>query len=391
MKIIIAPDSFKESMSAALAVDAVKKGFQTVFPDAEYVNLPIADGGEGTVDALIAAIGGKRITRKVQGPLNQWVSATYGLLDQGQTAVIEMAEASGLMLVAAKDRNPMLTSSYGTGELIKDALARGAKQIILGIGGSATVDGGVGMLQALGCIFYDAQQQVLGQGGQVLERITAIDLSGLDPRLKACQIDVACDVDNPLVGERGAAAVFGPQKGATAEMVLLLEKGLNQFAEVIQQTTGKDYRHLAGGGAAGGISVAAAAFMGAKLKSGIDIVIDAVNLEKELIDADLVIVGEGSMDGQTSGGKAPLGIAKVAAKHHVPVIALSGVLGKGVEALHEEGIDAFFSILPRLCPLEEALSEGATNLQQAAYNVAKVLQLGQQLLTHKREREYRGQ
>lgn len=379
MKIIIAPDSFKESMSAELAANAVKQGFQAIFPHATYLSLPIADGGEGTVDALIAAIGGERVTVEVCGPLNQAVMATYGLLHQGKTAVIEMAEASGLMLVSPKDRNPLLTHSFGTGQLIKDALDKGVKQIILGIGGSATVDGGVGMLQALGAVFYDQQQQVLARGGEVLNRIVDIDMTNLDPRLQHCGIDVACDVDNPLIGERGAAVVFGPQKGATPEMVAILEQGLNQLAKVIEHTTGTDYRHLAGGGAAGGISVAAAAFMGAQLKPGIEIVIQAVNLEKEIINADLVIVGEGSMDGQTAGGKAPIGIAKVAAKHHVPVIALSGVLGKGVEALHQEGIDAFFSILPRLCPLEEALSEGAVNLQQAAYNVAKVLKLGKQL------------
>ncbi|EKT60264.1 glycerate kinase [Providencia burhodogranariea] len=383
MKIIIAPDSFKESMSAELAANAVKQGFQSVFPDANYLCLPIADGGEGTVDALIAAIGGERVTLEVSGPLNEPVIASYGLLHQGRTAVIEMAEASGLMLVEPSDRNPMLTSSYGTGQLIKDALNKSVKQIILGIGGSATVDGGVGMLQALGVHFYDNQQQVLGLGGEVLNHIATIDISGLDPRLKDCTIDVACDVDNPLVGERGAAAVFGPQKGATPEMVLTLDKGLNQFANVIEGITGTDYRHLAGGGAAGGISVAAAAFMEAQLKAGIDIVIQAVNLEKELIDTDLVIVGEGSMDGQTAGGKAPIGIAKMAAKHNVPVIALSGVLGKGVEALHQEGIDALFSILPRLCTLQDALAEGAINLQQAAYNVAKVLKIGQQLSMNK--------
>ncbi|EMA3639561.1 glycerate kinase [Providencia stuartii] len=379
MKIIIAPDSFKESMSAESAADAVKQGFQAVFPDATFLSLPIADGGEGTVDALIAAASGERVSVEVFDPLNKPITAAYGLLHQGTTAAIEMAAASGLMLVPPKERNPMLTSSYGTGQLIKNALDKGVQQIILGIGGSATVDGGVGMLQALGAVFYDGQRQRLGQGGEVLNKIASIDISGLDPRLKDCDIDVACDVDNPLVGERGAATVFGPQKGATPEMVAMLERGLNQLANVIKSTTGIDYRHLAGGGAAGGISVAAAAFLGAQLKPGIDIVIQAVDLEKEMMDADLVIVGEGSMDGQTAGGKAPIGVAKVAAKYHVPVIALSGVLGKGVDALHQEGIDAFFSILPRLCALDEALNEGAINLQQTAYNVAKVLKIGQKL------------
>ncbi|HGN1707630.1 TPA: glycerate kinase [Providencia rettgeri] len=379
MKIIIAPDSFKESMSAECAANAIVKGFKRVFPDAQYLCLPIADGGEGTVDALIAAVGGERVSLEVKGPLGEMVSAYYGLLHNGKTAVIEMAQASGLMLVSPELRNPMHTTSYGTGQLIQDALEKGVEKIILGIGGSATVDGGVGMLQALGAIFYDSQQNKLGLGGEVLNHIAAIDTSAMSPRLLHCTIEVACDVENPLVGERGAAAIFGPQKGATSAMVLELEKGLNRFADVIQQVKGRDFRHLSGGGAAGGISVAAAAFMNAQLKLGIDIIADAVKLEQEIRDTNLVIVGEGSMDGQTAGGKAPLGIAKVAAKHNVPVIALSGVLGKGVEALHQEGIDAFFSILPRLSPLEEALAQGAENLQQAAYNVAKVLQLGQSL------------
>ncbi|MGO2303649.1 MAG: glycerate kinase [Providencia sp.] len=379
MKIIIAPDSFKESMCAEVAAKAVMKGFKMVFPDAQYVCLPIADGGEGTVDAFIAAVGGERVTIKVKGPLGEPTMAYYGLLAARKTAVIEMAQASGLMLVAPEQRNPMLTSSYGTGQLIQDALDKGVSQIILGIGGSATVDGGVGMLQALGAVFYDDKQNVLGTGGKVLNQIAKIDISALDSRLLDCSINVACDVDNPLVGTRGAAAVFGPQKGATPEMVIELEKGLNRLADVIEQVKGQNYRHLAGGGAAGGISVAAAAFMNAQLKPGIDIVIEAVKLEQEIVDTSLVIVGEGSMDGQTAGGKAPIGIAKVAAKHHVPVIALSGVLGDGVEGLHQEGIDAFFSILPRLSKLDEALTQGEINLQQTAYNVATVLKIGQQL------------
>lgn len=379
MKIIIAPDSFKESMSAECAANAIVKGFKCVFPEAQYLCLPIADGGEGTVDALIAAVGGERVVLDVKGPLGDAVSAYYGLLHEGKTAVIEMAQASGLMLVTPEQRNPMLTSSYGTGQLIKDALEKGVEKIILGIGGSATVDGGVGMLQALGATFYNDRQQELGLGGEVLNHIATIDTSKLHPRLQQCVIEVACDVDNPLVGERGAAAIFGPQKGATPAMVVALEKGLNRFADVIAHIKGQDFRLLSGGGAAGGISVAAAAFMNAQLKPGIDIVIDAVKLEQEIRDTDLVIVGEGSMDGQTAGGKAPLGIAKVAVKHNVPVIALSGVLGKGVEVLHQQGIDAFFSILPRLSPLEEALEDGAENLQHAAYNVAKVLQLGKSL------------
>ncbi|MDD9339058.1 MAG: glycerate kinase [Providencia heimbachae] len=383
MKIIIAPDSFKESMSAEIAANAVMKGFQAVFPNAQYICLPIADGGEGTVDTLIAAVGGERVKTKVTDPLGQPINAYYGLLQQGKTAVIEMAQASGLMLIKPEQRNPMLTNSYGTGQLIKSALDKGVQHIILGIGGSATVDGGVGMLQALGANFYDNQQKILSLNGNVLNQIESIDVSALDPRLKSCLIDVACDVDNPLEGERGAAVVFGPQKGATPEMVAALEKGLNQFADVVKRIKNKDYRYIPGSGAAGGGSVAIMAFMNAQLKPGIDIVIDAVKLVHHMADADLVIVGEGSMDGQTTGGKAPLGIAKVAAKHHVPVIALSGVLGQGVEVLHEKGIDAFFSILPKVCKLEDALVQGEMNLQRTAYNVASALKIGQQLLPKK--------
>lgn len=253
MKIIIAPDSFKESMSAELAAQSVIKGFQRVFPDAEYISLPVADGGEGTVDALIAAQHGEKIPVTVAGPLGLPVMAYYGLLAESKTAVIEMAQASGLMLVPIAKRNPMLTNSYGTGELIANALALGVERIILGIGGSATVDGGVGMLQALGVRFYDENHQLLESKGNILSQIAHIDIQQLDPRLSQCKIDIACDVSNPLVGEHGSAAVFGPQKGATPEMVAELDNGLNQFAALLQQLTGTDYRYLAGGGAAGGL------------------------------------------------------------------------------------------------------------------------------------------
>ncbi|MTB66960.1 glycerate kinase [Providencia sp. wls1943] len=379
MKIIIAPDSFKESMSAELATQSVIKGFQRVFPDAEYISLPVADGGEGTVDALIAAQHGEKIPVTVAGPLGLPVMAYYGLLAESKTAVIEMAQASGLMLVPIAKRNPMLTNSYGTGELIANALALGVERIILGIGGSATVDGGVGMLQALGVRFYDENHQLLKSKGNILSQIAHIDIQQLDPRLSQCKIDIACDVSNPLVGEHGSAAVFGPQKGATPEMVAELDNGLNQFAALLQQLTGTDYRYLAGGGAAGGIAVAAAALLGGELKSGIEIVMDALAFEQHLQDADLVIIGEGSMDGQTAGGKAPFGIARLAAKHQVPVIALSGVLGDGVEGLHQEGVTAVFSILPRLSSLSEALKQGAENLENTAFNVARVLNMGRHL------------
>ena len=343
MKIVIAPDSFKESLSAEKCCQAIKAGFSTLFPDAHYICLPIADGGEGTVDAMVAATGGNIVTLEVCGPMGETVNAFYGLTGDGKTAVIEMAAASGLMLVAPEKRNPLLASSFGTGELIRHALDNGIRHIILGIGGSATVDGGMGMAQALGVRFLDADGQVLAANGGNLARVASIEMDECDPRLANCHIEVACDVDNPLVGARGAAAVFGPQKGATPEMVEELEQGLQNYARVLQQQTEINVCQMAGGGAAGG----------------------------------MVITGEGRIDSQTAGGKAPLGVASVAKQFNVPVIGIAGVLGDGVEVVHQYGIDAVFSILPRLAPLAEVLASGETNLFNSARNIACAIKIGQ--------------
>ena len=337
MKIVIAPDSFKESLSAEKCCQAIKAGFSTLFPDANYICLPIADGGEGTVDAMVAATGGNIVTLEVCGPMGEKVNAFYGLTGDGKTAVIEMAAASGLMLVAPEKRNPLLASSFGTGELIRHALDNDIRHIILGIGGSATVD----------------------------------------PRLANCHIEVACDVDNPLVGARGAAAVFGPQKGATPEMVEELEQGLQNYARVLQQQTEINVCQMAGGGAAGGMGIAAAVFLNADIKPGIEIVLNAVNLAQAVQGAALVITGEGRIDSQTAGGKAPLGVASVAKQFNVPVIGIAGVLGDGVEVVHQYGIDAVFSILPRLAPLAEVLASGETNLFNSARNIACAIKIGQ--------------
>ena len=358
MKIVIAPDSFKESLSAEKCCQAIKAGFSTLFPDANYICLPIADGGEGTVDAMVAATGGNIVTLEVCGPMGEKVNAFYGLTGDGKTAVIEMAAASGLMLVAPEKRNPLLASSFGTGELIRHALDNGIRHIILGIGGSATVDGGMGMAQALGVRFLDADGQVLVANGGNLARVASIEMDECDPRLANCHIEVACDVDNPLVGARGAAAVFGPQKGATPEMVEELEQ-------------------MAGGGAAGGMGIAAAVFLIADIKPGIEIVLNAVNLAQAVQGAALVITGEGRIDSQTAGGKAPLGVASVAKQFNVPVIGIAGVLGDGVEVVHQYGIDAVFSILPRLAPLAEVLASGETNLFNSARNIACAIKIGQ--------------
>ncbi|MFK3660169.1 glycerate 3-kinase [Scandinavium sp. NPDC088450] len=379
MKIVIAPDSFKESLSAERCAQAIKKGFMTFFPMAEYLCLPIADGGEGTVEAMVSATGGKLVYKTVTDPLGQEIQAFYGQSGDGRTAYIEMAAASGLMLVPPEKRNPLLATSYGTGELIRHALDAGLRHIILGIGGSATVDGGVGMAQALGARFYDINGLNLGFGGGELQRMVKLDISGLDPRLAECTIEVACDVDNPLIGPRGAAAVFGPQKGATPEMVQTLENGLKKYASLIQSLTGKAVDTLPGGGAAGGMGVAALVFLNAALRPGIDIVIDAVGLDAAVQGASLVITGEGRIDSQTVGGKAPMGVAQMAQKHGVPVIGIAGVLGEGVEIVHQYGIDAVFSILPRLAPLPDVLASGEENLYHCARNIAAVLRLGQQI------------
>ena len=379
MKIIIAPDSFKESVSASRCAQAIKAGFISIFPQAECICLPIADGGEGTVEAMVEATEGKMVMLPVMGPMGDFVGAFYGLSGDGQTAFIEMAAASGLMLVPAGERNPLRATSYGTGELIRHALDAGVRHIILGIGGSATVDGGMGMAQALGARFLDERGESVGLGGGALQRLVKIDLSDLDPRLHDCRIEVACDVDNPLLGERGAAAVFGPQKGACIEMVAVLERGLQNYARVMLAATGQDVAPMVGGGAAGGMGAAARVFLNATLKSGIDIVLEAVHLEEALRDADLVITGEGRMDSQTVGGKAPIGVARIAKKYDIPVIGIAGVLGDGVEAVHQHGIDAVFSILPALAPLAEVLDRGEQNLYACARNIACAIKLGQQI------------
>ena len=379
MKIVIAPDSYKESLSALDVATAIEQGFREVYSDEEYVKLPVADGGEGTVEAMVAATQGCRIAVTVTGPLGEPVEAFFGLSGDKQCAFIEMAAASGLESVPPARRNPLLTTSWGTGELIRHALDAGVRHIILGIGGSATVDGGMGMAQALGARFVDERGESVGLGGGALERLVNVDLRDLDPRLRECRIDVACDVDNPLLGERGAAAVFGPQKGACAGMVAVLERGLENYAQVLLAATGQDVTAMIGGGAAGGMGAAARIFLNATLKSGIDIVLEAVHLEEALRDADLVITGEGRMDSQTVGGKAPVGVARIAKKHGIPVIGIAGVLGDGVEAVHQHGIDAVFSILPALAPLAEVLDRGEQNLYACARNIACAIKLGQTL------------
>jgi glycerate kinase len=376
-KVVIAPDSFKESLSAMEVAEAIERGFRQIYPQVQYVKLPMADGGEGTVDSMVAATGGEIVRVEVTGPLGQPVSAFYGLLGEGETAVIEMAAASGLHLAPKGQRDPRITTSYGTGELILAALERGVKAIILGIGGSATNDGGAGMMQALGASLLDDQQQPLQPGGAALARLAQIDLSAVDPRLQQVSVTAACDVDNPLCGPHGASAVFGPQKGATPEMVTQLDAALNHFGRLLQQATGREVLNAPGAGAAGGMGAALLGMLNARLRPGIEIVIETLRLEEALRDADLVITGEGRLDSQSIHGKTPIGVARVAKHYGLPVIGIAGSLSKDYQVVHQHGIDAAFSVLDRVVTLEEALTDAADNLEVTARNVAAVWKLAQ--------------
>ncbi|WP_435927650.1 glycerate kinase [Dryocola sp. BD613] len=379
MKIVIAPDSWKESLSALEVATQIEAGFREIFPDASYVKLPVADGGEGTVEAMVAATQGSIVEVGVTGPLGKPVTAFYGLSGDSESAFIEMAAASGLEQVPLAERNPLITTSWGTGELISHALDRGVKHIIIGIGGSATNDGGIGMAQALGARVLNEKGEQLGYGGGELEKLASVDISGLDKRLRNCRIEVACDVTNPLTGNEGASAIFGPQKGASAAMVKQLDAALGHYAKIIARDLDIDVLTLAGGGAAGGMGAALYAFCGAELRQGITIVTEALNLDELVRDADLVITGEGRIDSQSIHGKVPVGVAKVAKRYNKPVIGIAGSLAKDVGIVHEHGLDAVFSVLYAVCTLEEALANAGENLCRAARNIAAALAVGRSL------------
>lgn len=379
MKIVIAPDSYKESLSALEVANAIEQGFREIWPDADYVKLPVADGGEGTVEAMVAATAGRIVDVDVTGPLGKTVTAFFGLSGDERTAFIEMAAASGLEQVPVALRDPLKTTSWGTGELIRHALDAGVDHIIIGLGGSATNDGGAGMVQALGAKLLDARQNEIGKGGAALDALTRIDISQLDPRLAACRIEVACDVTNPLTGKEGASAVFGPQKGATVETIDRLDTALVHYAQIIARDLEVDVLELAGGGAAGGMGAALYAFCGAQLRRGIEIVTDALQLDACVADADLVVTGEGRMDSQTIHGKVPVGVAKVAKRHHKPVIGIAGSLTADVGIVHEHGLDAVFSVIYTICTLDDALKNAAENVRMTARNVAATLKMGQTL------------
>lgn len=369
MKIVIAPDSYKGSLSAVKVAGAMARAAREVFPDAQVEEIPMADGGEGTVDALAAATGGRRVQARVTGPLGAPVEATFAILGDGRTAVIEMAQASGLPLIPKDRRDPGRASTFGTGELIRAALDKGCDTLLIGLGGSATNDAGAGMLQALGARIVDAEGQDLPPGSLALARAARVDLQHLDPRLAGVRVRAACDVDNPLIGPQGASAIFGPQKGATPELVRALDEALEHFGRLLEAATGRSVLDLPGAGAAGGLGAGLVAGLGASLERGVGLVAEAVKLPDRVRDADLVLTGEGNTDHQTARGKTPMGVLEIAASLGVPVVILSGGLGPGYDELRRIGPAACFSAIPGPCTLDEAIAAGEAGVYRAAKEI----------------------
>ncbi|KPU83056.1 glycerate kinase [Psychromonas sp. PRT-SC03] len=375
MKIIIAPDSYKESLTAMQVACAIESGFKQQFPDATYIKFPMADGGEGTVQSLIDASQGHIEYCMVSDPLGNKIAAFYGLMGNKKTAIIEMAAASGLNLVPPSQRDPLLTSSYGTGELIKAVLDKGVKHIILALGGSATNDAGIGMAQALGVQMLDKNNNEIALGGEAIADLVSIDITKIDTRLADITLEVACDVNNPLCGPQGTSYIFGSQKGASPAMQKTLDNNLAHYAKPLKTQLSKDIKNIPGAGAAGGMGATLLALFNAKLRPGIDIVIDALALEKNLVDADLVITGEGRIDSQTIYGKTPIGVARLAKQYDLPVIAIAGSLSVDCDVVYEHGIDSLFSIVPGAMSLEDALQSAALNVQKTANNTAALLKI----------------
>jgi len=380
MKIVIAPDSFKESLSAMAVATCIENGFSQIFPGCEVIKIPLADGGEGTVDVLVDALNGEKKDQDVQGPISGHVNAVWAVLHEGKskTALIEIAAASGLDLITPEQRNPLIATSFGTGQSILQALDLGVEKIIIGLGGSATNDAGAGILQALGGQLLDAQGNELPVGGAALANLAAIDLSRLDSRCAAVEFIVACDVSNPLTGDNGASRIFGPQKGATPEMVELLDSALSHFADIAAQTTNIKQHKSAGFGAAGGAPLGLSLAFNIQIQAGIDMVLDILKVDDALAGADLVITGEGQMDNQTLNGKTPFGIAKRAQARGIPVIAIAGSLGSEVDALYDT-IGSIFGSVRSPQPLAQVLSEAQGNLTRTARNIAATLLMGNQL------------
>ncbi|KTT58725.1 glycerate kinase [Pseudomonas rhizoryzae] len=372
MKIVIAPDSFKESLSAAGVASALARGLRQALPQAELVECPLGDGGEGTLDAVLAATGGEVRQAQVTGPLGEPVKARWGWLAEQRTAFVEMASASGLELVPKARRDVLAATSRGTGELLRAALDAGAERLVLAIGGSATNDGGAGLLQALGVRLLDEQGQELVPGGAALAQLGRIELTDLHPRLADVEMIIAADVDNPLCGPQGASHIFGPQKGASPDQVRQLDAALAHFATITAAILGRDFKDQPGAGAAGGVGFAALAFLQATFRSGIEVVAELVGLEAALQDADLALTGEGRLDGQTLRGKTPAGVLRLARRHGVPVVAVAGSLGEGYDALYDQGLMAAFSLVPGPLSLDEALTQAEVLLERTARDIGRL-------------------
>jgi glycerate kinase len=381
MKIVIAPDSFKENLTSLEVASELETGLRRVWPDADYIKVPMADGGEGTVQSLVDATGGRILKCTVTGPLGQKVLASYGLLGDGRTAVIEMAEASGLPLVAKPDRDPLRATTFGTGELVADAIRRGVEEIIIGLGGSATNDGGAGLAQALGVRFIDKDGAPITEplGGGRLEDVSFIDTRWIDPGLARVKITVACDVTNPLTGDNGASAVYGPQKGATPEMVQKLDRALGHLAAVVKRDVHRDVADRPGAGAGGGLGAGLMAFTDAEFKRGVEVVVAATGLDAHMKGASLAITGEGRVDFQTAFGKTPAGVAQSARRYGVPVVAIGGGLSDDAGRVFQHGIDGLESATPNAMPLDVAIKKSRQYLQDAAERVARLIVMGQRM------------
>ena len=371
MKIVIAPDSFKESLSAPAVAAAIAHGLRRALPNVDCLCIPMADGGEGTVEAILTATQGERRVNTVQDALGRAIEAPWGWLP-GKVAIIEMACAAGLEHIAVSERDPLCASSYGVGQLIRHALDLGAEKIVLGLGGSATNDGGAGMLQALGLVLLDEQGQTLPPGGAALARLAHIDRTHLDTRLSQVEFTIASDVNNPLCGPSGASAIFGPQKGATPEQVITLDHALGRFAQACAQTLGQDHRDAPGAGAAGGVGCAAHAWLHARFRPGVEVVAELGGLVQAIKGAQLVITGEGRMDAQTLHGKTPMGVAKIAQAAGIPVIAIAGSLGEGYQALYQTGIVAAFSLVSGPSTLAHACTHAESLLSDRAQDILRV-------------------
>ncbi|MCH7383751.1 glycerate kinase [Acinetobacter dispersus] len=374
MKVVIAPDSFKDSLSAHGIAQAIALGWQQVFPDAEIIQCPMADGGEGSIQAVLEVCSGQWHEQMVQGPLGEAVLAKWGWLDAKKIAIIEMAQASGIQLLLPSQRDACHSSTYGTGQLILAALDAGAKQIILTIGGSATNDAGSGLLNALGAKFLDADHQVLPAGGIALQNLALIDLENFDSRIQQTKFLLAADVTNPLCGPNGASHIFGPQKGASPQQVLALDQALSHFADITAQSFGFDQRNEAGAGAAGGLGFAAKTFLKAEFRSGVEVIAELNRLAEKIQGADWVITGEGKFDEQTLNGKTPFGVAKIAQSANIPVIAIAGTLGENYQALYSHGITTAFSLTSGPSSLEQACQNAADLIRARTTDIARLIQ-----------------